>query len=75
MARIVELMETPSQIVWRIHGAERRDDCEDASGRCWVCAGEVTRGQRGTGHGRAQWEQRYYRDALAEMRRLDPPPR
>lgn len=38
--------ETPSQIVWRLHGSPRVDECGDASGRCFVCGGTMSRGRR-----------------------------
>ena len=36
-------MESPSCIIWRTHGAPSYD-CEPHDGRCWMCAGEMSRG-------------------------------
>lgn len=36
---------TPPQLVWLAHGSPAVDGCEEAGGRCYVCVGEVTRGQ------------------------------
>lgn len=36
---------TPSAIVHAACGAPRVDSCVEHAGRCWLCAGEVTRGE------------------------------
>lgn len=35
-----------SLVVWGCHGAPRMSQCENVVGMCWLCAGEMTRGQR-----------------------------
>lgn len=40
------MAETPPQIVWRIYGSPSVGECEPASGRCYVCVGEMQRGMR-----------------------------
>lgn len=36
---------TPSQIIWQAHGSPRVDSCVDGLGRCFVCVGQVSRGE------------------------------
>jgi hypothetical protein len=38
------MRESPSQIVWVSAGSIPVDGCVSAAGRCYVCAGEITRG-------------------------------
>lgn len=36
---------TPTQIVYAAHGSPVLEQCEEAAGRCYVCVGELSRGQ------------------------------
>lgn len=39
-------MKTPPQIVYELHGSPPVHGCEEHEGRCYVCAGSMTRGKR-----------------------------
>lgn len=36
---------TPAQIIWQAHGSPVVDSCTPGSGRCFVCVGQVDRGE------------------------------
>ncbi len=36
---------TPPQLVWKLHGSPAAPECSEGDGRCFVCCGDVVRGQ------------------------------